>query len=246
MKVVSGGKPGFFCTTLLLCQVVYVQWFYRLSVNGKRKKMKVYFVILIILGFSLSVFSQNDSTTVSVKEGSANNELNDYFSLIGAKNLTVKLKDSILNGKRITFVLKEFKNSKPHRIDSLNLRNTWYESKIMYFNEFDSMIVRFMQIRESKKSIKISIHYPGISTFFKYKISSKGQYDFRKVSCKGENSRIKVNQPFPIMIYTTPFMYDKKINEGSYCILGLDGTPPENWGERYNLKHYIVIELFIN
>jgi hypothetical protein len=208
--------------------------------------MRTNFIILIIIGFSLSVFSQHDSTMVRVKVGSANVELNDYFSLIGAKSITVNLKDSILNGKRITFVFKEFKNSKLQRTDSLNFRNTWYEPKIMYFNEFDSMLVRFMQIKENKKSIIISIHYPGISTFYKYKITPEGQYDFRNVSCKGENYRIKVNQPFPIMVYTTPFVSDKDIKGGSYCMLGLDGTPPEKWGERYNLKHYIVIELFIN
>ena len=201
---------------------------------------------MIITGFSLSAFSQTDSTTVRVRIGSANTELNDYLTLIGARSISVKLKDSILSGKHIMFVFKEFKNSQPKRIDSISFRNTWYESKIMYFNEFDSMLIRFMQIKESKKSIKIAIHYPGISTYYKYKIDPEGQYDFRDVSCKGENYKVKINQPFPILVYTTPFVYDKHVKGGSYCMLGLDGTPAEKWGERYNLKHYIVIELFIN
>lgn len=201
---------------------------------------------MIIIGFSLSVFSQNDSTNVLFKAGSMNEELNDFFSLIGAKSIQVKLKDSILNGKRVTFVFKEFKNSKLQRTDSLNFRKTWFESKIMYFNEFDSMIVRFMQIKEDKKSIKILIHYPSISTYYQYKIDPKGLYDFREVNCKGGYSKISINKPSPILIYTTPFVYDKNMKGGSFCFLGLDGTPVENWGEKYNLKHYIVIELFIN
>ncbi|MDD4604156.1 MAG: hypothetical protein PHF97_10160 [Bacteroidales bacterium] len=208
--------------------------------------MRICLFILILTGFSLSVFGQNDSTNVYVKSGSSNEELDDYFSLIGAKSITVKLKDSILNGKRITFVFKEFKNSKLQRIDSLNFRKTWYESKIMYFNEFDSMMVRFMQIKNDKKTIKILIHYPRISTYYTYKIDPKGQYDFRYVNCKGDYSKISINQPFPILIYTTPFVTDRKLNLGSYCMLGLDGTPVENWGEKYNLKHYIVIEIYIN
>jgi len=208
--------------------------------------MRTYVLILIITGFYFSGFSQIDSTTVRVKMGSANAELNDYLTLVGARSISVKLKDSILSGKRIMFVFKEFRNSKLQRIDSLSYRNTWYESKIMYFNEFDSMLIRFMQIKESKKSIKIAIYYPGITTSYKYKIDPEGQYDFRDVSCKGENHKVKINQPFPILVYTTPYLYDKNLKGGSYCMLGLDGTPVEKWGERYNLKQYIVIELFIN
>jgi hypothetical protein len=207
--------------------------------------MKIKLLVLFIFVFSISVFGQKDSTIVTVKIGSANVELNDYFSLIGAKCITVKLKDSILTGKRITFVLKEFKNSKLRRTDSLNLRNTWYEPKIMYFNEFDSMLIRFFQIKESKKSIKISINYPGISTYYKYTIDPEGIYDFRDISCKSRNYSVKVNKPYPLLVYTMPAPNDKVIKGGSYCILGLDGTPAEKWGEKYKLKHYIVIELFV-
>lgn len=206
--------------------------------------MKSILACIMFLAISQITFSQNDSTVVYVNSGTESVALSDYFSMIGAKSLSVTLKDSNLYGHIVYFKIKEFKKSKLKHTKTIRFIDPYFYSKQIYNTKSDSLLIRFMLIKESSKSIKVLIKYPGIWSTWNFKIDPKGIYDFRGILCGNSKYIVNYNEPSPILIYTSPFKLGN-MKGGSFCLLGFDGTPVEEWGSKYNLKHYIVFEIVI-
>ena len=94
-------------------------------------------------------------------------------------------------------------------------------------------------------SIKKQIYFKfkGLfSTTRKYKTTEANNYSTRDLS-NGEETKIQIGKTFPLIAYSLPYKDPKYPGYLFYCELTKEGFPPEKWGEKFNLEHYIVFEM---
>ena len=199
--------------------------------------MKALF-LLSLLSFTVC-FSQNqDSLKLKIDYGVASEEFQDYLLMKNIDFYKVNISNKNLKGKIFTLVSKEYWNKELTKTDTIiNLKNS--PRKI----EADTLSFNIITEKVSKDSLQLFVKFKGLfSTNRKYKTTETNSYSTRDLS-NGIETNFQLGKSFPLLVYTLPYKDPKYPDYLFYCELTKEGIPPEEWGDKFNLEHYIIFEM---
>ncbi len=217
--------------------------------------MKKLFLILTVLISSFAGFSQTDSTIIYSKY-IEDQDLINICELTDIQIQKIYCEDTLLRGKVFNIIIKEFKKGKIHSTINLNINankqiipfvmngdTMFYEidytDKTGFGDSTKSVTLTFSGILKKDK-FKLKIGYPGLS--ITQELNGKSNYSLRIAnSCSDNKMKVPLNIEYPILVYTPPF--DTGSNIQSYCLLGEEN--PNDWYNKFKVKHYYVIYLEI-
>tara|TARA_R110002124_G_C8710318_1_gene494840 strand:- start:48 stop:659 length:612 start_codon:yes stop_codon:yes gene_type:complete len=194
--------------------------------------------IIIILSTYLSFGQKSDSLSLKIDYGVKSEEFQDYLLMKYIDFYKVKASDKNLKDKSFTIISKEYWNKNLTRIDTvINLSNT--ARKITT----DSLKFNIITEKINKDSLQIYFSFKGLfSTTRKFKTTEANNYSARDLS-NGIETKFEYGNSFPLIVYSLPYKDPKYPGYLFYCELSREGIPPEQWGEKFNLEHYIIFEM---
>lgn len=86
-------------------------------------------------------------------------------------------------------------------------------------------------------NLKMFFRFPRIGLNKKYPATDSDSYSLRAL---GSKYCIKLNEPFPAFAYILPYETD---GYQMYCAVEQSGTNVEEWGHKFNIKHYLIFEM---
>lgn len=199
--------------------------------------MKALF-LLSFLSFTVC-FSQNqDSLKLKIDYGVASEEFQDYLLMKNIDFYKVNISNKNLKGKTFTLVSKEYWNKELTKTDTIiNLKNS--PRRI----ESDTLSFNIITEKVSKDSLQFFVKFKGLlSINRKYKTTEANSYSARDLS-NGIETNFQLGKSFPLLVYTLPYKDPKYPDYLFYCELTKEGIPPEEWGDKFNLEHYIIFEM---
>ncbi len=211
------------------------------------KKIMKKIVIIFILVFQFFKFShaQNlDSTLIKLDYGSKIREVQDFFNLEQIDYFAITSQDTSLKNYYFLFTSKEYRGKKSDPSKNIIRSN---EAKAVSFGNGDTALVfSIMTKARGVEEIEFCYNLVKFRTSKFYKKTKSDAYSLRDaVNSHGKFVSVPLNKAFPLLVYSLPYEDPKRPGYLFYCELTAGGVAPEQWGERYGVKHYIVIELAI-
>lgn len=194
-------------------------------------------LLVAVLLLITSNFAQSDIKMQSVY-GSENQDTLSvlYFEDIGMSKLNFTGKD--LTGKDYQITIKQYVNGK------LIKQEVAFDSKESeYFRiKGEKFGFRVMTKVTSENNAKFMFLFNGFSTVKEYKIgeNQKGfaQKDFFGTA---KEMSIPLNKSTYILTYMMPYI--KKDGSGAYCEVAQSGINPEEFGTKYAIPTYFLIDI---
>ena len=157
----------------------------------------------------------------------------------------INFKDSLLHNRFFKFVIREYRAGK-WVLEEDFLAGAAPRSFYQYDDKkgFD---LRLLARTLNEKALQLHFFFPRFSRVkrFDSEPDKSNQYSLRDNSTRGGKVRVPVGKSFPFFTYSLPYEDPKKPGWLLYCALTADGVPPEKWGEKYGVPHYVIIELTI-
>lgn len=183
--------------------------------------------------------SNISDVSLKIESGVNSKELLDYyqFERINYYNLTI----AGGNIKNQYFILTSevFWNSK------LIQKDTLANTKLYNFkNGSDTLKFRAMSKSINIDTVKFQFYLPRFATVKKYKTVPRDIYSLRDIT-SGQIQYFDRVKPITLLAYSLPYEDPKKPGNMYYCQLSKDGIPPENWGEKFGVKHYIIFKIHL-
>lgn len=203
--------------------------------------MKRLFIILLIIIPIFSTAQENESAELLVKNGVESSELRDLLAFKNIDYFSILISDESILEKKFAVISKEYWDGRVTGIDTVaDLSKTPIPG---LFN--DTLIITILAEKSENDSLRITFNFKQLfSVTKKYQTTTLDTYSTRDLS-NGKSTNVNIGESFPLLVYSLP--YEKPDYPGwlFYCELTSDGVPPKDWGEKYNLKHYIVFEMVI-
>ncbi|MFM9948435.1 MAG: hypothetical protein ACKV1O_10895 [Saprospiraceae bacterium] len=199
------------------------------------KHLKI-FCLVAGVSFTTLLFSQ-DSIAVSIKNPVDSKELLQLmqFEKIGYFNVLVE--GTSLKSKRFRLISTEYWDKK------LEKKDTLFESRLFGMAVKDSIFeLRLMTKKTSSDSVKFQFFLANLSIDEVFRTTHSHEYSLRNIS----NSRTvkhPIGQKITLFVYSLPYKDPDKPGYSFYCELSREGIPPEQWGEKFGVEHYIVFEI---
>jgi hypothetical protein len=187
--------------------------------------------------------STNDSIPISLEVGSKNKEFMEFLQFMNIDKHTITIADKTIKNKVIHLRLREFIDGKLTRTEDF-LRDPSLSS-LYKFSSTDSVFqFRVWAQQFSKDSLKIYFRFKRHSITQKFKTFQIDEYSLRNPNeIQGENPKLPISNFTPFLVYTLPYQDPKNPGQLQYCTLTRDGVRPEQWGNIFKIKHYILIEM---
>lgn len=200
--------------------------------------MKKLFILIGILFSITCVGQKSDSLALKIDYGVKSEEFQDYLLMKRIDFYKVDVSGKNLKEKTLTIVSKEYWNKKKIKVDTIV--NISQSSRRL---ENDSLKFNIITEKVNKDSLQIYFKFKGLfSTTRKYKTTKSSNYSARDLS-NGIETKFHYGESFPLIVYSLPYKDPKYPDYLFYCELSREGISPEEWGEKFNLEHYIVFEM---
>lgn len=198
--------------------------------------------IFIFFIFSIICKSQESAgIKLIINQGVESSELQDLLKFKEIDYFTIIVTGEELKGKKFAIVSKEYWDKDLKNTDTIaDLSKT----PIPGLNN-DTLITKILAEKSDNDSLRISFNFKRLfGVTKKYKTTTLNTYSTRNLS-NGKNVNINLGESFPLLVYTLPYENPEYPGWLFYCELTRDGVATEDWGEKYNLKHYVVFEMII-
>jgi hypothetical protein len=205
--------------------------------KNKTIKMKKYFLVINLFAFC---YSFGQTTKMELKYGAETEELNQILSFQNMYKQSVKLSGSNLNGKYYQIFVKEYKANKLVNIDTL-----FDGSETSYFNiEGDSTSFEFFA-QTANNELKVQIMTPRFNSKKLIYKTFPNNHDYALKDFLGEKKGldIVVGKPFYAFAIITPTIH--KNGSGSYCEVAQSDTDPEDFGTKFKIPHYFLVQIVV-
>lgn len=197
-----------------------------------------YLLLPFALLFWSYVYSQSpDSITIKVNWGVESKELQDLYRFENVDYFTIHTQGEIVKGKHYKVIVKEYWNNKLAGTDTVV--DTKRRSMPLTTNE---LTFRLMSRKTESDSVKLMCLFPNFQIARKYKTTTSNTYSLRDAS-NGKAISHQVNKPITLFAYSLPYKDPKQPGWLLYCELSREGIPPEKWGEKFGIEHYITMDL---
>lgn len=202
--------------------------------------MKNLLLLLLLLALFLpgsNAFAQSD-IKMRTEYGSENIDLQSvlYFENIGLEKMIFSGSD--LKDKDFQISIKEFVSGKQTRTEVV------FDSKEdAYFKiKSDRFIFRVLTKVTSENTVKFDFQFDGFSKQKEYKVAAN-QKAFSLKDFRGSRTEISMplNTNTYILIYMMPYL--RKDGSTAYCEVAQSGISPEDFGKKYAIPTYFLIDI---
>lgn len=200
--------------------------------------MKGRILILGILFFTtfLAFCQEKDSVTLEVNSVESR-ELLEFYRFERIDYFKMQLKGEGIKDQFFILSSSEYWNGEITKADTIvNTKNFGLK------NGADSITIRVMSKKTDSDTIKFQFSLPRFSTTRKFPTTTKNTYSLRDITSNGEET-FAANEPIDMLVFSLPYEDPARPGYLFYCELSREGTPPEKWGEKFGVEHYIVFKL---
>lgn len=196
------------------------------------------FTILGILSFCclMSLAQGTDSVTLEVNMVESR-ELLDYYRFEGIDYYNMQVSGESIVDQYFILSSMEYWNGKLTKVDTI-ANSKMFRMK----NGADTLGIRVMSKMTDSDTIKFQFHLPRFSTTRKFLTTQKNTYKLRDITSDSEETFV-ITDPINLLVYSLPYEDSERPGYLFYCELSREGTPPEKWGEKFGVEHYIVFKL---
>jgi hypothetical protein len=197
--------------------------------------MKTYaaFFLLVLAGHS----SLGQSTPViQTRHGLGLNDLQHILYFEGISHEKFSIKSDSLKGKNYQIIIKEFKEGKLIKTDTV-----FNSKEDEYFRiKTDSLSFAVLTKMSDLNYFKIQFQFDGFSSDRKYPVSPARKDKFALKSFFGPKSELPVNLNGLnyFLAYMTPYV--RKDKSEAYCEVAQSGIDPEKLYDKYKIPHYFL------
>ncbi len=198
-------------------------------------------LIFICVCYFTASFAQNtnDGLTMISDYSSNNPEIRDLLQFEGIDYLTIKFIGKKLKSKSYHIEVKEIWDGK------ITKDTTVFNSKnigIEQFKKVNDTILSFKVISKltHKNKLRMTFKFPRFSITKEYDAIDTREYSLRNIA---EESKLNIgyNKKFYLLAYILP--YEREDGSKSWCEVGTDGKDVEQWGTKFNIKHYLLFTI---
>jgi hypothetical protein len=183
--------------------------------------------------------SNSSHITLKIESGVKSKELIDFYQFERINYYNLIISGSKIGNQYFILTSEEFWNSK------LTQKDTLANTKLYNFkNGSDTLEFRVMSKSIYTDTVKFQFYLPRFSTFKKYKTLPRDIYSLRDIT-SGQIQTFDRTNPIIFLAYSLPYEDPKKPGHMFYCQLSKDGIPPEKWGEKFGVKHYIIFKIHL-
>jgi len=187
--------------------------------------------------------STKDSTTLTINHGSKIPEVMELFKFQGINYFKITSKDAHIGDYYFQFVIKEYDGEKLIHCDTL--MNAAERSAYDNRKDVDTAFSVMVQATQ-RDSVNFSFNLGRAGLKRRYKKMPVNTYSLRDaISSHGSPVKVPIGKAFPLLVYSLPYEDPARPGYLFYCALTADGTPPEQWGQKFGVKHLIILELSI-
>lgn len=193
--------------------------------------------ILLLFGILFCMQVATAQKLINLQVGYTNNiELQEYYNFEGIEY--IKLKFTSTEGLPQYFALtsSEYLDGKLHKLDTIV--NT---KKLEIKNSSDQVQINIMTKKVNEKTSKFQFTLPRFTVLKEYQVESTEKYILSYLNRSGIN-KFNSNEIEDILVYTGPYTKPETSGLKYYCDYR-DGTPTDQWSERFGINHYIVFEI---
>lgn len=198
---------------------------------------KTLLLLAAIVTFTISGFAQSDIKMQS-KYGSENIDLLSVlrFEEIGLSKLIFSGID--LKGKNYQISVKRFDKGKLTKTEIV------FDSKEdEYFRiKSDKFVFRVLTKITARQTAKFDFQFDGFSKAREYKVG-KNQQGFAQKDFLGSYKEVSIPLNASIYILTLMMPYQKKDGSKQYCEVAQSGVNPEEFGTKYGIPTYFLIDI---
>jgi hypothetical protein len=203
------------------------------------------FILICAILQSSSLFAQqNRHITPQVQlrfhYGTDNEAIDHLFRFENIYMQMLHLRGADLKGKSYQLLVKEFKAKQHVKTDTL-FDGTMDE----YFSiKSDSLSFRFL-CKTQDNTLRLQISTPNFSSRrLSYALlPSKQDYVLKDFAGAKPMLSVPIGKAFYLYAIIPPTIYPD--GHGSYCNVAQSDTPPEAFGEKFNLEHYFLVEMVV-
>ena len=202
-------------------------------------KSKLFYAFLFLLSTLVSFGQEVKMTGTSY----ADNELVDdilQFENIEYHTLTFSGKE--LKGKPYRIIVNEIWDGK------VTSDTVIFDSKRMGIEQFETLkdtllSFKVMSKLTPKNQLKMSFMFDRFRTTRYFDAIESDEYSLRNLISESKLP-VKVGEEFYLMAYILP--YEREDGSKSWCEVGTNGKDLENWGKKFNIKHYLLVKMCLD
>ncbi|MGF1636478.1 MAG: hypothetical protein ACFCUU_05350 [Cyclobacteriaceae bacterium] len=191
---------------------------------------------ILLFNYFASFCLDTDSIKVQVS-GVESKELRDYYNFEGIDYFKFKIIGNGIENQFFIVTSHEYSDGKQIKNDTL--ANT----KMHRLKNFkDTLDIRVICKKIDSLTTKIQFHLPRFTITKNFKTLAKDTYKLRDATSNGEQT-IAATEAMNLLVYSLPYEDPKYPGYLQYCELSREGIPPEKWGDKFGVKHYIIFKL---
>ncbi len=198
-------------------------------------------LIFICVCFFNSLFGQNTNDALKmISDYSSNNpEIRDILQFEGIEYLKLKFIGNELKNKSYRIEVKEIWDG------IIRKDTTVFNSKnigIEQFEKVNDTVLSFKVIAKltHKNKLRMMFKFPRFSITKEFDAIDTQDYSLRNIA---EESKLDIgyNKKFYLLAYILP--YEREDGTKSWCEVGTNGKDVEQWGKKFNIKHYLLFTM---
>lgn len=191
--------------------------------------------VLVFVAF-MALGQKTDSVTLQVNTVKSR-ELLEYYRFERIDYYEMQLKGRGIKDQYFVLTSSEYWNGKMTKTDTI--ANTM---DIGLKNGTDSITIHVMSKKVDSDSIRFQFSLPRFSTYRKFHTTLRDEYSLRDITSNRMETFV-ASEPINILVYSLPYEDPNRPGFLFYCELSREGIPPEKWGEKFGVEHYIVFKL---
>ncbi|MEN8118959.1 MAG: hypothetical protein ABFS35_01345 [Bacteroidota bacterium] len=198
-------------------------------------KIRIILTTLFLSILTNSTFSQQgDSLKIDIT-GVESTELLDFYRFENINYFKINISGKEIKNKYFLLTSNEYWKDKKVKTDTIV-----YTKRFQLQNEIDTVKIRIMSKKEKSDTVKFQFHLPRFSIIKKFGTTNKDMYSLRVTS--NREKLFAKNAPINFLVYSLPYKVPNSPGRFSYCALTREGTPPDEWGAKFGVEHYIVFK----
>ncbi|MCH8903464.1 MAG: hypothetical protein IIA45_06085 [Bacteroidetes bacterium] len=203
------------------------------------KKMTLRLLLIaLFIPVSHTLFGQDNDSISVVLERAESQGLRDYFHFEGIDYFKLSFKGKELNGKHYVIISKEFWNKELTKVDTI------LDSAVPFDMRINGEELNFtVMVKKTKiDTVEFLFSFPWVLVAEEYKTTKETTYSLRNLF-GGIESKHTIGEGFKMLVYSLPYIDPEMPGYLQYCELTREGIPPEDWGAKFGIEHYIMFEL---
>lgn len=197
--------------------------------------MKTYaFILSAIASLGISIASSAQSDVKMTTKGSFDNkEMRQLLQFHNMDYYDVKMAGP-LTDRNFTIVSKEIWKGKIKKIDTI------FDSRLYEIFRIKSDTLKFTAIagKTDERNLRVQFGFDRFSIVRNYKSTKSSAYSLRDF---GRQLPITLGKSFYAFAYILPTKHAD--GSSSWCEVEAAGDDIENWGQKFDIEHYLLFEM---